>query len=146
MRPIFPLALAVLTLQAAALVSAQEERFPDRGSELFYWTCYKTCHFLNNPLQSRQGERGALPIPAKSAIPGPDLRGVFGAPAGRRAAEGYRHSEPFLLAAPNIIWTEAMLDKWLESPQDVIRGTWMYVRVKDPQERREIIAYLKNYK
>ena len=122
----------------------------EEGQELFKWECYKTCHFYNNPKlaidQFHAPDRGDFIINAKAAILGPDLRGVVGAPAGRRTAEGYRHSHPFLDAAPNIVWTEELLDKWLEDSQKVIPGTWMSVKFPDPDTRRKIIAWLKTYK
>jgi cytochrome c len=42
-----------------------------------------------------------------------------------------------------IVWTEENLDKWLTNPQDFIPGTKMFYEVKDPQDRADLIAFLK---
>jgi cytochrome c len=46
-----------------------------------------------------------------------------------------------------IVWTEAVLDKYLISPQAVVPGTKMgYPGQKDEQKRADIIAYLATLK
>ena len=70
---------------------------------------------------------------------GPMHKGVVGRVAGTVA--GYNYS-PALRSA-KIVWTEANLDKWLAGPQDFIPGTKMFYQVKDPQDRADLIAFLK---
>ena len=70
---------------------------------------------------------------------GPMHKGVVGRVAGTVA--GYNYS-PALRSA-KIVWTEANLDKWLAGPQDFIPGTRMFYQVKDPQDRADVIAFLK---
>lgn len=134
------LALLLFPLAAAAQADLVKE-----GKELFRWQCYKTCHFLNNPYAARDERESLAFLKVKAALLGPDLRGVYDAPAGRRTKEGFRHSGPFLTAAPNIVWTEEMLDRWLTDAQAVIPGSWMAVKITDPEERKKIIAFLKGY-
>jgi cytochrome c len=71
---------------------------------------------------------------------GPRHRGVFG----RRAASvpGYRYSAA--LAAQTFTWNAATLDRWLEDPRRFVPGAAMSARTKDPQQRADLIAYLKS--
>ncbi len=71
---------------------------------------------------------------------GPSLAGIVGAPAGKSV--GFNHSPGSTNS--NIIWTQANLNKFLEKPRSVIPGTMMaFPGVPDPQDRADIIAYLK---
>lgn len=40
------------------------------------------------------------------------------------------------------VWTPARLDTWLQNPQAMAPGAKMFLTVPDPQQRRDIIAYL----
>lgn len=40
------------------------------------------------------------------------------------------------------VWTPARLDTWLRNPQAMAPGAKMFLTVPDPQQRRDIIAYL----
>jgi cytochrome c len=40
------------------------------------------------------------------------------------------------------VWTPQRLDLWLQNPQAVAAGSSMYFTVDDPEQRRQIIAYL----
>ena len=70
---------------------------------------------------------------------GPNLRGIFGRPAGTIA--GFAYSPGF--AAANWTWDAARLDAWLANPQALIPGTPMLYRQANPDIRRTIIAYLQ---
>ena len=70
---------------------------------------------------------------------GPMHRGVVGRLAG--TVSDYRYS-PALRNA-KIVWTEENLDKWLTNPQEFIPGALMFYDVKHPQDRADIIAFLK---
>jgi len=72
---------------------------------------------------------------------GPMHQGVVGRKAG--TVLGYKYS-PALRNA-NVVWTEDNLDKWLTSPQSFIPGTKMFYQVQKPQDRLDIIAYLKEH-
>jgi cytochrome c len=71
---------------------------------------------------------------------GPMHKGVVGRAAG--TVPGYNYS-PALRNA-KIVWTEQNLDKWLTGPQEFIPGTKMFYEVKDPQDRADLIAFLKD--
>lgn len=71
---------------------------------------------------------------------GPAHKGVFGRKAGM--APGYKYSPA--LKASGIVWNDQTLDKWLQGPRKVVKGTKMFFTVNDPAQRAAIIAYLKS--
>jgi cytochrome c len=70
---------------------------------------------------------------------GPMHRGVFGRPAS--TVPGYNYS--LALKKSNIVWTEDNLDKWLTNPQSLVPGAKMFYKVNNPQDRADLIAFLK---
>jgi cytochrome c len=70
---------------------------------------------------------------------GPMHKGVVGRTAG--TVPGYNYS-PALRNA-KIVWTEENLDKWLTDPQQLVPGTKMFYEVQNPQDRADLIAFLK---
>jgi cytochrome c len=40
------------------------------------------------------------------------------------------------------VWTAARIDVWLQGPQAMAPGSKMFLSVSDPEQRRDIIAYL----
>jgi cytochrome c len=70
---------------------------------------------------------------------GPMHRGVVGRVAGTVA--GYAYSPA--LKASKLVWTEASLDKWLTNPQNLVPGTKMFFKIDNPQDRADIIEFLK---
>ena len=70
---------------------------------------------------------------------GPMHRGVVGRVAG--TATGYDYSPA--LKTSKIVWTESNLDKWLTDPQSFVPGTKMFYQVNNPQDRADIIEFLK---
>lgn len=71
---------------------------------------------------------------------GPYLKGIVGRPAGQ--VPGFRYSPANKNSG--ITWTEEQLFTYLENPQQVVKGTYMaYAGLKDPQQRADVIAYLK---
>jgi cytochrome c len=73
---------------------------------------------------------------------GPMHRGVVGRIAGTVPDFAY---SPGLKNA-GFVWTEDQLDKWLTNPQALVPGARMGFRLNDPQERADVIAYLKTLK
>jgi cytochrome c len=69
---------------------------------------------------------------------GPKHLGVVGRKAGSIA--GFEYS-PALKKA-KFIWTPKQLDKWLQGPGKLVRGTSMAFTVSKPEDRAAIIAYL----
>jgi cytochrome c len=70
---------------------------------------------------------------------GPRHRGVFGRKAG--SLPDYDYSDA--LKSANIVWNEETLDKWLTDPQAVAPGAKMFFHLDNPQDRADVIAYLK---
>ena len=71
---------------------------------------------------------------------GPSLAGLFGRKAG--TAEGYSYSDA--MKNSGITWGDEILHKYLEKPKDVVPGTKMaFPGLKEPQDRDDVIAYLK---
>ena len=71
---------------------------------------------------------------------GPHLSGVFGRTAG--TVSGYTYSKG--MVAYGKVWDETTLDAFLAGPNKVVAGTKMAAgAVTNPQDRADIIAYLK---
>jgi len=74
---------------------------------------------------------------------GPNLFGVVG----RKVAgvEGYAYSPKMKeLAGTNPVWTEDLLDKYLENPKTIVpAGKMAFVGLPKPEDRKNVIAYLK---
>jgi cytochrome c len=47
------------------------------------------------------------------------------------------------LKRAHIVWDDKSLDKWLTDPDAFIPGNEMEFEVSKPQERRDLISYLK---
>ena len=115
---------AVLVFAAASLIAETASAGalagdPARG-ETVYQAC-QDCHSLD-----------------KNDV-GPRHRGVYGRKAG--SLPDYDYSEA--LKSANIVWTEETLDKWLTDPQALAPGAKMFFHLSDPQDRADVIAYLK---
>lgn len=109
-----------LALIAAPLSVLAEDGDAERGRKLYEDRCIG-CHSLD---VNRVGPRH---------------RGVFGRRAG--TIEGYRYSEA--LARSAVVWTDRTLDAWLTDPGKFIPGSRMGFRLSRPDDRADIIAYLK---
>jgi cytochrome c len=70
---------------------------------------------------------------------GPVLGGVYGRKAGK--VPGFTYSAPLQSLA--ITWDDASLDKWLTNTDSLIADNDMAFRVVNPDERADIIRYLK---
>jgi cytochrome c len=73
---------------------------------------------------------------------GPRHRGVVGRHAGSIA--GFDYSKA--LKNSGLTWDEATLDRWLTDPSALVPGTRMFYEVDKPQDRADLIAYLKEQK
>jgi cytochrome c len=74
---------------------------------------------------------------------GPSLHGVVGRKAGTVA--GFKYSKAN--AGSGLTWDEANLFKYLEAPMKFMPGTKMaFGGLKKPQDRANVIAYLKTQK
>ena len=81
---------------------------------------------------------------AKNKV-GPSLNEIIGRKAG--TIEGFPYSDANKSAGgKGLVWTEDVLFKYLENPLSFMPGTKMaFAGLKDPQDRKDIIAYLKKY-
>ena len=95
----------------------------ERGKTL-YFQC-RACHSLN--------EGGANKV-------GPNLYGIFGQKAG--VVPGFAYSD--VMTGADIVWDAAAMDEWIARPSEFLPGNRMvFVGVKDPQDRANLIAYLQ---
>jgi len=81
---------------------------------------------------------------AKNKV-GPVLNGIIDRKAG--TIEGFAYSEANKAAGgKGLVWSENVLLKYLENPIAFMPGTKMaFAGLKDVQDRRDLIAYLKQY-
>lgn len=78
---------------------------------------------------------------AKNGL-GPALNGVVGRKAA--AAPGYTYSPA--LAGSKLVWNDATLSQFLTAPAKLVPGTKMVMSFPKPQDRADVIAYLKQFK
>jgi cytochrome c2 len=71
---------------------------------------------------------------------GPSLVGVVGRKAGSSGGGATSRA----LAESGIVWDEATLKQYLAAPGDKVHGTIMPVGTQRPQDREDLIAYLKS--
>lgn len=91
-----------------------------RGKVVFEKRC-TGCHALD---QNREGPR---------------LRGVYGRTAG--TVKDFDYSDP--LRKSQIVWNEAALERWLAGPESMVPGVNMDFYVAKPEERADVIQFLK---
>jgi cytochrome c len=70
---------------------------------------------------------------------GPRHKGVFGRVAGTQP--GYSYSPA--LKQSGVVWNEETLDKWLTNPQGFIPGVKMFYHLARPEDRADVIEFLK---
>ena len=119
LKPLLITGLLLTGLAAQTGAHARLSGDPSRGAQV-YERC-AGCHSLD---QNRVG---------------PAHRGVVGRQAG--SLDDYRYSSA--LKDSRILWDEANLDLWLADPGVFIPGSRMGYRLSDPQDRADVIAYLK---
>lgn len=113
-----------LLVQAQAPAGPVPEGDPERG-RLVFGQC-RTCHY---------------PEKAMGHNNGPNLHRIFGRVAGKQPGFEY-YSDTFRQA--DFVWTPALLNLWLADPMGMFPDTTMMSRgVPDPQDRADLIAYLK---
>ena len=116
--------IVIGTVLAALMISAQAEGALD-GEKLFKSQC-AACHSAAAGEPNRQG---------------PNLFGVVGRSAGTAPQQMY--SDGFKKALTGKKWTPALLNKWLEDPQELAPDSIMLYKQSDPEKREALIGYLK---
>jgi cytochrome c len=119
-RPLLLVIASASALASLIVAGASRAQPVDSGKELFEKRC-GGCHALD---QDKEGPR---------------LRGVYGRRAG--SVQSYQYSA--VLKESGITWTDETLDRWLADPEKLVPNSDMAFQVSKPDERSEIIAYLK---
>lgn len=111
---------AAMPQQRAELAARQPSGDPERGRMLYESRCI-ACHSLD---ENRVGPRH---------------RGVFGRKAG--AVTDYAYSKA--VKASDVVWGRESLDDFLADPGKFIPGSKMGYRLSKPQDRADVIAFLR---
>ncbi|WP_146003554.1 c-type cytochrome [Kineobactrum sediminis] len=121
-------ALLLLLLAPALHAEDAPVTMPEGDAErgrLVFGQC-RTCHYPEREMGHNNG---------------PSLHRIFGRVAGKQAGFDY-YSDTFREA--KFVWTPQLLYLWLEDPLAMFPGTTMMSRgVPDPQQRADLVAYLK---
>ena len=119
-------AVGALALTVSLICFSVRVRAEEDGDRLFRNTC-GICHTLQ-PGQNRLG---------------PSLAGIIGRKAG--SVTGFDYSEANKNS--NVVWDEVQLDQYLSNPKQFMPGTKMiYPGMKDAEQRKALIAYLRDPK
>lgn len=143
------LKLAAATAFALCLLAACGEKKPetpaapvvsDEAKLAALPAPYNTANLANGKAQFVKCRSCHSVREADGNLVGPNLHGVFARHPG--TAPKFRYTNQFK-ALPLEKWTPEELDKWLTNPQDYLPGSAMTLDgIKDPDARRDIIAYL----
>ena len=123
-RPVPLLLLGIgIGLSTSQLARAAD---PSAGADVFK-KC-RACHLVGDN--------------ARHAV-GPALNSIVGRKAG--SAEGYVYSDNLReLGQGGLTWSEDQLGRYLENPKAVVpKGKMAFPGLPDPQDRADLIAYLK---
>ena len=118
---IYALAL-ILLLPSSSAVMTQDLNAGDaaRGKEIFDRRC-TGCHGFDNDKE------------------GPRLHGVYGRKSG--TVPSFKYSDA--LKKAGITWDDGSLDQWLTEPDKFIPDNDMDFHLAKPEERADVIAFLK---
>ncbi|MET0194414.1 MAG: cytochrome c family protein [Hyphomicrobiaceae bacterium] len=124
---VLALMLAFAVVLQAQPAAAQDGKAED-GAEVFK-KC-RACHDVGPGAKNKVG---------------PLLNDIVGRQAG--SIEGFNYSDANKGAgSKGLVWTDAVLFKYLENPLTFMQGTKMaFAGLKDEQDRRDVIAYLKTF-
>ncbi len=120
------LILAAMLIGSPAFAQATLKGDAVKGASLFKSRC-AMCHSVEAD---------------KPKATAPTLAGIVGRKAGSLPQARYSAA----LKASGVTWTAATLDKFLTSPRDVVKGTNMIIKLAQPQDRADVIAYFATLK
>lgn len=117
--------IAATVFLGTTLVSAQDV---ENGADIFK-RC-RACHDVGDNAKNKVG---------------PILNGIVGRKAG--TIEGFKYSDANLKAgADGWVWTEEKMMEYLLNPRAAMPGNKMaFAGLKDEQDRKDLIAYLKQF-
>jgi cytochrome c len=119
---------SILLVLVTGSLHAQDSFFIPGNAErgrLVFAQC-RTCHYA----EAYMGHNN-----------GPNLHRIFGKVAGKQEGFAY-YSETF--RAAEFVWTPQLMYAWLENPMRMFPdSTMMSLGVPDPQQRADLIAFLK---
>jgi len=121
-------ALTIIAFTAAASLAGPALAEGDAASGEKVFNKCKACHTV---------EEGKNKV-------GPSLHNIIGrAPA---TVEGFKYSKGMEAFASGHVWDDETLSAYLEAPKNMVKGTKMaFVGLKKPEERADVIAYLKQF-
>lgn len=123
MKIFITIAMVAGLFATQATASAQDEETLAAGKRA-YNKC-RACHTLTDTDKPR---------------PGPHLENIFG--RGSASVDSFKYSQA--LKDANLVWDEATLDTWLQSPRKFLPGNRMtFVGIRNENERKALLAYLK---
>ena len=129
MRMSILVATACLLASSSSTIFAQQPGDAAAGADVFK-KC-RACHDVGPDAGNKVG---------------PILNGLFGRKSGTIA--GFAYSDANKEAgAKGLVWDEAQFLKYIEDPRGFMPGNKMaFAGVKDPQDRADLVAYLKTFK
>lgn len=118
---------AAALLGLSAVANAESPKGDAERGRLTFGQC-RTCHY---------------PEKAYGDHNGPNLYAIFGRKAGSLPSYAYYSQE---LKQAGFSWTPELLDFWLANPGKFLPNSAMVVFETTPQERADIIEYLKQFR
>ena len=121
-------ALTIIAFTAAASIAGPALAEGDAAAGEKVFNKCKACHTVED---------------GKNKV-GPSLHSVIGrTPA---SVEGFKYSKGMEAFGADHVWDEETLSAYLEAPKTIVEGTKMaFVGLKKPEDRDNVIAYLKQF-
>lgn len=122
--------LTVAAVLCALAISSMASAGDAANGEKIFQKC-KACHTVDEEGKDRVG---------------PNLWGVVGSVLGTNRPD-YKYSRGLkALGDEGKTWTDEMMDTWITAPKQVVSRTKMiFPGLKNPADREDIIAYLKQF-